>query len=126
VARILIVEDEDPLRSIMRRLILRGGHEPVEAPDLETAVRLLAASPFDLILSDIHLPGLDAGNFPGPLAGFALPIIAVTGAAGALGAPEDLAGIGVVALVEKPFPVGDLLEAVEMALKGRSNGERTG
>jgi two-component system cell cycle sensor histidine kinase/response regulator CckA len=55
---ILVVEDEEPLRSLIRRLLVRGGYRVVEAADGDEAVALAKASkvPIDLLLTDVMLP----------------------------------------------------------------------
>ena len=60
--RILMVEDHGDTAQIMRRLLLRSGHEVVAAADLATALKLSGEGTFDLLLSDLGLPdgsGLD-------------------------------------------------------------------
>jgi len=57
---ILLVEDEDSVRSVVSRLLRRLGFDVVAAPDAETALDLFeeAAGRFDLVVTDIVMPGL--------------------------------------------------------------------
>lgn len=59
--RILLVEDEDGVRSIAAHLLSQRGYQVVEACDGEEALEILEANPegFDLVLSDVVMPGLD-------------------------------------------------------------------
>ncbi len=57
--RILIVEDELAVRSLMVGMLETLGYDVVEARDAETALAQLAAAPFDLLVTDIVMPGDD-------------------------------------------------------------------
>jgi DNA-binding response OmpR family regulator len=59
VARILVVDDEAPMGAFLQRALTRAGHAVTTAPDGLAATAALAAAPFDLMLSDIVMPGLD-------------------------------------------------------------------
>jgi C4-dicarboxylate-specific signal transduction histidine kinase/FixJ family two-component response regulator len=56
-ARILIVEDEEPLRVLQRRFLARLGAEVVAVASVEEAQRVVRETEFDLIVSDVRLPG---------------------------------------------------------------------
>src|SRR5438034_8520785 len=56
--RVLVVDDEASLRRIIARILTRAGHDPVEAPDGQSALLLIASQSFDVIISDIGLPGV--------------------------------------------------------------------
>ena len=58
MARILVVEDEAPLRRIILLNLVRRDHTVIEAESVATALEALAAfqAPFDLILLDLNLP----------------------------------------------------------------------
>ncbi|GER91566.1 hypothetical protein KDW_57280 [Dictyobacter vulcani] len=55
-ARILLVEDDDVLRSVVERNLLARGHEVYCAADGYSALCYLRSQPLDLILLDINLP----------------------------------------------------------------------
>ncbi len=56
--RVLIVEDEAQIRTLLRTFLTRHGHEVVEAPSAEDALALdLDYASFDLALIDVGLPG---------------------------------------------------------------------
>ncbi|MFW5659829.1 MAG: ATP-binding protein, partial [Oceanicaulis sp.] len=59
--RILLVEDEDAVRAIAAKTLVRRGYEVVEACDGEEALEILEDNPesFDLLISDVVMPGLD-------------------------------------------------------------------
>ncbi len=56
--RVLLVEDIDEVRLVVRKLLERRGHEVIEAPDAKTAIAAFEAAPhIDVILSDVVMPG---------------------------------------------------------------------
>ena len=54
--RILIVEDHDDTRDALERFLSRCGYGVAVAADLRTALNLLQAQPFDVVVTDIALP----------------------------------------------------------------------
>jgi DNA-binding response OmpR family regulator len=56
---ILVVDDDDDMRGLVRRLLERGGYTVREAEDGRAALRELFAAPPDLVLLDVMMPGLD-------------------------------------------------------------------
>ncbi len=56
---ILVVDDEDTIREVVRRYLERDGYAVVEAGDGREALRLFFESPPDLVILDLMLPGLD-------------------------------------------------------------------
>jgi two-component system cell cycle response regulator CpdR len=61
MARILIAEDEDSLRELVRRALVADDHEVMVAPDGAEALEMLTreAGRFDLLLTDIKMPVMD-------------------------------------------------------------------
>lgn len=58
--RILVVDDEAPVRSIVAALLEHSGYSPVTASGADEAIELLAQDPtYSLVLSDIMMPGID-------------------------------------------------------------------
>jgi two-component system chemotaxis response regulator CheY len=60
--RVLIVDDSPVMRAFVRRVLEAGGDEYVcagEAGDGRAALERLAEERFDIVLSDIHMPGMD-------------------------------------------------------------------
>jgi len=58
-ARILVVEDNDRNRKLVRDVLQHAGFEVVEAPTGERGVDLARENPPDLVLMDLQLPGID-------------------------------------------------------------------
>ncbi len=61
IKKILVVDDEDSLRLVLTRALGKSGFLCKDAPDAETALALIATEPesFDLVISDISMPGMD-------------------------------------------------------------------
>ena len=57
--KILLAEDEDSVRSFLSRALQRAGFEVVSCPDGDTAILELDNGPYDLLLTDIVMPGAD-------------------------------------------------------------------
>ena len=55
--RILVVDDEEPIRRVLSRILERNGYRCFPAQNAETAKERLAAEPFDVLLTDMDLPG---------------------------------------------------------------------
>ena len=59
MAKILVVEDNHDYQELLQNFLENAHHEITTAGDGESALELTAALPFDLILLDLMLPGLD-------------------------------------------------------------------
>jgi CheY-like chemotaxis protein len=119
MARVLIADDEDSMRSLVARAIAMDGHETVTAADGAEALDILTgdARAFDLLLTDIKMPIMDgialalavARDFPN------LIILLMTGFADQR---ERASGLNAIVhdVVTKPFSVADIRSAVAGAL----------
>ena len=118
--RILVVDDQEDNRRILRDLLTAAGFEIVEAVDGEGAVAQAVAEPPDLILMGIQLPGIDGyeatRRIKGSAALRAVPLIAVTSYA--LSGDEGRAlEAGCDGYVTKPFSPRALLLKVREYLR---------
>ena len=120
MARILITEDEDSLRSFVARALRMDGHDTVEAADGAEGLEALAGGAFDLLLSDIRMPVMDgielthkaAAAHPG------LRILLMTGYADQRERAHGLDAL-IHDVITKPFSVADIRNAVNGALIAR-------
>jgi len=119
--RILIVEDEAIIRSALKRLLERHSYTVSEAGSAEEA-RDLAPSEFDLVISDLRLPG-DPGTALIEAAAPA-PVLIMTSYASMRSAVDALKQ-GAVDYVAKPFDHTELLETVERILHKQSMQQGT-
>ena len=120
--RILVVEDHEENRRIMRDLLTSAGYEMIEAVTGEEGVTLAEKERPDLILMDIQLPGLDGYEATRRIkANPALrhiPIIAVTSYA-LSGDDRKAFEAGCDGYVTKPFSPRALLATIRQYLPGR-------
>lgn len=59
IHRILVVDDEERIRRLLKMYLEKEGYQIEEAEDGETALRLASGRDYDLILLDVMLPGID-------------------------------------------------------------------
>jgi CheY-like chemotaxis protein len=118
--RILIVEDHPTMREALRLVLQREDLEIVEAGDGTSALALARSDPPDLILLDLHIPGISGEDVLAELkadpATAGARVIVVT-ATGEEGRARALA-VGADAYFTKPFSPIALLQAVEQARGG--------
>lgn len=117
--RILIIDDDDQVRSMLRRFFERQGYAVAEAENGRVGRRMFEAEPADVVICDLMMPkeeGIEtirhlAAGYPG------IRIIAISG--GSLNAERYLAfasKLGAQRVHEKPFVLRDLLRSVEELL----------
>ena len=119
--RILIIEDDPQVRSIICYTLEREGYEVDEAVDGMEGIRLYKENPADLIITDIILPNLAGSSvisrlwceFP------ELKVIAISGGGGVYGPSGYLnfaRELGARRILSKPFKRNELLAAVREVL----------
>lgn len=117
-ATVLVIDDNPVSASIAMTICQMCGHGSVAAANGTEAFHWLQARPFDLVLTDLHMPGMDGLAFvrllratPG---GAELPVIAVT-ASGPNGV-KALVNAGVNEVVRKPYEAKELKAAIDALL----------
>ena len=118
--RILIADDEPAFLQTITSRLQKAGFECVNALDAETAFELLREEEFDLLISDIRMPGNDHLEFIQKVRTLAeqIPIILVTGNPTLESAVESVR-LQVVAYLIKPFSHDILIEEVTSAISMR-------
>ncbi len=78
--RILVVEDDDALRGLFRRVLEKNGYEALEAGNGQEALDVLDRQYIDLIISDIMMPVMDGYELVRSLreAGIGIPVLMIT------------------------------------------------
>jgi two-component system, cell cycle response regulator CpdR len=122
MARILIAEDEDSLRSLIARALMQDGHDVMAKCDGGEALDCLTRENgrFDLLLTDIRMPVMDgialalaaSRDYPG------LTILLMTGYADQRERAHGLNAL-IHDVITKPFSLADIRGAVNDALKTR-------
>src|SRR5829696_4299333 len=119
-AEVLVVEDEDDVRRLVRVLLERAGHRVVEASDGAQALRQLDASHSDLVVLDVTMPELDGWQTLERIRDLSdVPVLMLTARAGELDKVRGLRS-GADDYVTKPFGRQELLARVEALLRRTS------
>jgi CheY-like chemotaxis protein len=127
MACILVIDDHEEIRRLVRRSLEPAGHQILEASDGEMGMSLLAKGPVDLVITDVFMPGQDGivtvrrirKEYP------ATKIIVMSGGAmgGSLDLLRDAAVLGQATELKKPFRPVELLETVRAAIGDRGSSE---
>jgi two-component system cell cycle response regulator DivK len=122
---ILIVEDNEPNRKVARDLLQVHGYRTIEAESGEDAIVLAATRAPDLVVMDVHLPGMSGVDALAKLraapATRAIPVLAFTASV----MPQDRSEImaaGFDAFMSKPIDLEAFLQTVADALGRRHAG----
>ncbi len=113
MSRLLLLEDEEVIRTQLRRLLERNGYEVAEAGTLDEALAH-GVENFDLVLADLRLPG-EPGTAIIPQAGD-VPVIIMTSYASVRSAVESMQQ-GAYDYISKPFDHDELLLLLARTLK---------
>ncbi len=118
---ILVVDDEEDIRKLLKRLLTQKGHRVIEADRGLLALRLVKDHVPDLIILDAMLPELHGFDIARRIKGSAkygrIPIIMVSAVYRGKRIAEDLKqNYGIEEYLEKPFRISDVLAAVQRML----------
>ena len=128
MARILIIDDEPQIRSMLTLMLEREGYEVIEAPDGVAGIKEYRQNPVDLIITDLIMPNKDGigmiidlkKEFPD------VKIIAMSG--GGLNKPDGyLKGakkLGAACTLTKPIDREEMLKVVKDTLKNSPSPEK--
>jgi two-component system, chemotaxis family, chemotaxis protein CheY len=123
--RILVVDDDESIRQIVRLCLGDEGYEVFEAANGIDALALVPECQPDLILLDLRMPVMDGWEFarryrlgPGPHA----PIVAFVAA---LNAQQECADLDADSVLAKPFDLDDLLGIVRRHIPAMRSGARS-
>jgi DNA-binding NtrC family response regulator len=114
MGQILILEDEEIIRTTLRRLLERHGHEVAEAGSVPEALERHEPANFDLIISDLRLPGPPGTDIIAHAQG--VPVLIMTSYASVKSAVESMK-LGAVDYIAKPFDHDEMVMLVERILQ---------
>jgi DNA-binding response OmpR family regulator len=117
VARILVAEDDPAVSAFVVRALAYRGHQVRAVPDGLAALAALGAERFDLLLTDIVMPGLDgialalkaSRDWPD------MRILLMTGYAAERQRAHNLEAL-IHRVIAKPFTLAEICDAVELVL----------
>jgi two-component system, NtrC family, response regulator AtoC len=115
IRRVLIVDDEPGVRESLR-MLLKDSHDPVAVSSAPEALSQLASGPFDLVLLDIVMPGIDGIQLLEAIRGRhpALPVVMLT-ATRTVKTAVDAMKLGAFDYLTKPFDVDELRLVLDKA-----------
>jgi CheY-like chemotaxis protein len=116
-AKILVVDDSEEVREVLRELLSRHGYSVVTCPDGESGLVELESRAFDLAMLDLGLPGISGLEVAHRLKPRwpATQVALMTGYGDRMG-PEDAHAKGVDFVLAKPFSLDQLRSVVDHAL----------
>lgn len=114
--RILAVDDEKPIVELLKLTLRRSGYQCVGAYDGLEAANLIEKEPFDLILLDVMLPGIDGFELMDYIRSTGIPVIFLTAKNAVADRVKGLR-MGAEDYIVKPFDVLELLARVDGVLR---------
>jgi DNA-binding response OmpR family regulator len=118
-ARILVVDDDESMRELLRMHLAAAGYEVSTAPDAISAGYQVLKTPPDLILLDVSMPHMDGFEFATALQADAtvpkIPLIFLTSVEDGEGRGKELGAVG---YLTKPVRADRLLELVAKNVTG--------
>ncbi len=121
MAKILVAEDEDSVRSFVRRALEGNGHTVTAVSDGNAALQALSEDSFELLITDIVMPGLDGialalkttRDYP------QLPVLLMTGYSAEQQRAHNMEEL-VAQVLLKPFTLKQICDAADEALSRTS------
>ena len=128
--RILVVDDEPRITSMVTRALTRRGFEVEQAGDIQVAAALVREQQFDLVVLDLRLPDGDGVSFLGRLVEERPELrVLVLSALADVDTRVRVLSIGAADYLSKPFSIFELVARVEARLRdssGRAEGLQSG
>jgi excisionase family DNA binding protein len=120
--RVLVADDDESIRDLLTRIFAAVEYEMEAVPDGFSAIDRLRARPFDLLITDLRMPGMGGLELAREARRLwpAIKIIVITGYPSQSSA-IDAVNIGVDAYLTKPFRSIDLLMAVARVFEAESS-----
>jgi DNA-binding response OmpR family regulator len=121
MARILVIDDEPQVRTVLLKSLERDGYQVMDAPNGEVGMKLFQEEPFDLVITDIVMPEKEGIETIGELRHYfpETKIIAISGGGQNLKANYVLHTakiLGANCTLFKPFEIEEFLNAVKYVL----------
>jgi DNA-binding response OmpR family regulator len=123
MADILIIEDEEPIRELIKMHLSLAGHSCYEASEGELGLQYIKTTTPDLILLDIMLPGLDGYELLPHIRAKGIPVIMLTAKSSLTDRIKGL-NLGADDYITKPFEGLEIIARINALLRrcGKSTG----
>jgi len=110
---ILVIDDDDQVRTLLKDILVYGGHQVIEAADGILGMKYLEEGKFDMVLTDLGMPAMNGWEVAKWVKSKVprIPVGLITGWGIHLD-EEKIKESGVDLVIGKPFQVRDILEAV--------------
>src|SRR5215468_12583720 len=120
-AQLLLVEDDNAMREMLESLFRQEGYVVSEASSASAALELVRQTDFDVVLSDIKMPGKSGLELVGELRELRpdTPVVLMT-AFGSIDTAVDAMRAGAFGYTTKPFQPEEVIRTVKRALDRRS------
>ena len=121
MARVLIIDDDPTMRSLVGGIVETMGHTVVEARDGRAGVEIFSKEKIDLVVTDIVMPEQEGIETIGAIRRLnrAIPILAISGSSTIGGAGDYLraaAALGASATLQKPFAADLIIDTIDRLL----------
>lgn len=115
--RVLVVDDEASIRDLLSKTLALAEYDVDVAPDGRSALERMRIYPYDLLIADLKMPGMDGLTVIREAKRYKanLPVIIITGFSTESSAIEAV-NLGVAGYLTKPFRVPQVLSAAAKAL----------
>jgi CheY-like chemotaxis protein len=111
---ILVIDDDERVRTLLRDILVFGGHQVIEASDGILGMKCLEEGKFDMVLTDLGMPAMNGWEVAKWVKSKTpqIPVGLITGWGRNL-EEEKIKESGVDLIIGKPFQVSEILEAVK-------------
>jgi DNA-binding response OmpR family regulator len=112
---ILVIDDDERVRMLLRDILVFAGHRVIEASDGESGMKVLEESRFDIVLTDLGMPLINGWEVAKSIKKRVpeIPVFLITGWGTHLD-EEKIRESGVDLIIGKPFQINEILEAVDL------------
>ena len=109
MSTVLVIDDEKGILQIIRQALTKFGHNVETASDGQEGIRKFDDGSFDIVITDIRMPGIDGNGVVNHIRKSdkqSIPVIAISGT------PWQMEGNSFDMVLAKPFPLTKLVESI--------------
>ena len=109
MSTVLVIDDEKGILQLIRQALTKFGHNVETAADGQEGIRKFDDGSFDIVITDIRMPGIDGNGVVNHIRKSerqSIPVIAISGT------PWQMEGNAFDMVLAKPFPLKELIESI--------------